>query len=495
MRLDLTAVEERFERVLSIISPGWALERARLRSALNVYDTHASRAFEGAAKGRRTKNWRATDPGPAGPAEGSLAELRRRSRDLERNNGWAKNGISGIATTMVGPGIVCQPRVYARSTKRKSKEIAQLWKTWAMGVECDFDGLQTFYGLQQTVTKSMVDSGEVLVRRRLRRVSDTEVALELQVLEADFLDTSKDLVKKDGTRIIQGVEFDSRGKRVAYYIFTEHPANRGSVVGFRGYESKRVLAEDIIHLFRLERPGQVRGIPWLAPAILNLRDLDEYEDAELVRRKIATCFTAFVTSPLPEDEDTSDPDDLREKMEPGTIEHLPPGKTVTLATPPTVTGYKEYSSAMLHKVAAALQCPYTVLTGDFSEVNFSSGRLGWLQFWKHVDQWRWNILIPRFCDRVFNWYLEALALSGVKTEGVTPEWTPPKRDMIDPQKEIAATKEAIKAGIKSLPEAIREEGYEPEDLLDEIEDFQKKADAKGLKFDTDMRQQNKVATV
>ncbi len=492
MNLGLNIVEAGIERTISIFSPSWALERARNRGALTAF----SRAFEGAAKGRRTKNWKASDPGPAGPGDGSLGELRRRSRDLERNNGWAKNGIAGVASTMVGTGIICQPRVSAvRSTKRKSEEIARRWNAWALGVNCDFDGMQTFYGLQHAVTKSMIESGEVLIRRRLNRDTRTQVSLELQVLEPDFIDTSKDLTNKDGTRVIQGIEFDRRGKRVAYYLFNDHPANRGTVVGFLGYESTRVPAEDIIHLFRVERPGQVRGIPWLAPAIINLRDLDEYEDAELVRRKIAACFTAFVTSPLPDDEENVSAEELSERMEPGTIEHLPAGKTVTMATPPSITGYKEYTSVMLHKIAASLQCPFTVLTGDFSEVNFSSGRLGWLQFWKHVDHWRWNILIPRFCNRVFDWYLESLALSGVNVDGITAEWTAPKREMIDPQKEILATKEAIKAGIKTLPEAIREEGFEPDDVIEEAAAFQAKLDALGLKFDTDMRQETTVDKV
>ena len=58
----------------------------------------------------------------------------------------------------------------------------------------------------------------------------------------------------------------------------------------------------MLHLFDRLRPGQVRGVPWFAPVILKLRDLDEYDDAELVRKKIEACFAAFVTGA--DDEET-----------------------------------------------------------------------------------------------------------------------------------------------------------------------------------------------
>ena len=64
-----------------------------------------------------------------------------------------------------------------------------------------------------------------------------------------------------------------------------------------GFISKPIPAESVLHVYKKDRPGQVRGVTWLAPVILKLRDLDEYEDAELVRKKIEACFAAFVISP------------------------------------------------------------------------------------------------------------------------------------------------------------------------------------------------------
>ncbi len=105
----------------------------------------------------------------------------------------------------------------------------------------------------------------------------------------------------NGGFIVQGVEFDPLGRRRAYWMFPVHP---GEVAMFRraSLTSQPVPASSVLHLFDRLRPGQVRGVPWLAPVILKLRDLDEYDDAELVRKKIEACFAAFVTGS--DDEET-----------------------------------------------------------------------------------------------------------------------------------------------------------------------------------------------
>jgi capsid protein len=62
-----------------------------------------------------------------------------------------------------------------------------------------------------------------------------------------------------------------------------------------GIDTVRVAAAEIIHLFRPLRPGQIRGEPWLARALVKLNELDQYDDAELVRKKTAAMFAGFIT--------------------------------------------------------------------------------------------------------------------------------------------------------------------------------------------------------
>ena len=130
----------------------------------------------------------------------------------------------------------------------------------------------------------------------------------------------------------------------------------------------------MLHLFERLRPGQVRGVPWFAPAIARLRDLDEYDDAELVRKKIEACFAAFVTG----DEDgatlgasSTDAEGRRiERFEPGMIEYLPSGKDVRFATPGASGGYAEYMRVQLHAIAAGVGLTYLPLKPDAAHLFF-----------------------------------------------------------------------------------------------------------------------------
>jgi capsid protein len=122
--------------------------------------------------------------------------------------------------------------------------------------------------------------------------------------------------------------------------------------------------------------------------LIRLRDLDEYDDAELVRKKIEACFAAFVTG----DEDGATLGDSSidgegrriERFEPGMIEYFPSGKDVRFATPGASGGYAEYMRVQLHAIAAGVGLTYELLTGDLSQVNYSSIRAGLIEFPRSV---------------------------------------------------------------------------------------------------------------
>jgi len=218
--------------------------------------------------------------------------------------------------------------------------------------------------------------------------------------------------------------------------------------------------------------------------MIRLRDLDGFQDAQLMRQKIASLFTAFVhdISAEVECEDTSD---FGENMEPGIIEELPPGKTVTFANPPSVENYKEFTSVELHTLAAGYGLSYESLTGDLSEVNFSSARMGWLEMHRNIEAWRESLMIDGFLNVVFQDFKRMMELTGQRVAPDTEaKHIPPKREMIDPKKEIPATIKKIRAGLSSLSDEISSMGQDPDEVLDQIEQDQIKTDNKQLKLDT-----------
>lgn len=469
-----------WDRLLLSVAPGWAMERVRARTTLDAFARH----YEAASSGRRTSGWHRDGFDADVVLRTAARELRNHARDLIRNNGYARRGVNTIANGTVGWGA--QPTA-SGANESVTKTAADLWKSWAETTECEVDGRMTFAGIQRQVVRALVSDGDVFVRRRVRRPGDgLTIPLQLQVLEADFLDTAKEAASsQSGGPIVQGIEFDAIGRRAAYWLWASHPGSGKNI-----QPSRRILASEILHVFDGERPGQTRGVSWLGAAIVNLRDLDEYEDAELIKQKIAACFAAFVTdmdgvgSPL----GGADPagDIGVEKFEPGMIHHLPAGRQVTVANPPGLTS-DALPTRTLRKIAAALGITYEDLTGDYSQVNFSSARMARLAYQGNVHHWQWNLLLPLLCVPVWNWAMEAAMLAGKIPEAPGAEWTPAPLAMLEPDKEGLAYQRLVRSGAMTLSQMIREQGRDPVAHLTEYAADLARLDAAGIKLDSDVR--------
>lgn len=463
------------DRTIEFISPSVGMKRAAQRAAIDVI-----RNYDAASRGRRAESWKATGADANAELTAVLATLRNRSREQVRNNVYARRSVQAIANNVVGTGIVPTPEGLTRAAE---KRVMALWKLWANKKRCDHDGLLNFYGIQRLVMRTVVESGECLIIKR--RSNDTLLPLKLQVLEPDHIDTHKFVAKtEDGGQIIHGIQYNSDGKRMGYWIFKNHPGSHklGSLT------SDFVKDEDVAHIYFVERPGQVRGVPWMAASMIRMKDFDEYEDAELVRQKIAACFTVFVQDANPEAFTSNGDADIASRVEPGIIEMLPPGKTVSFAQPPVTNGYESYSRKILQGIAVGNGITYETMTGDLSNVNFSSGRMGWLEFQRNIQDWQTNMLIPQLCDTVWSWFVEFGEVVGKTKKDMDVSWTPPRREMIDPVKETQAMALQVKNGFISYSEAVRQLGYDPDDTMEEISADFAKFDDKGLILESDPRQ-------
>jgi lambda family phage portal protein len=463
------------DKAISFVNPKAGAERMRSRYLIKLFEDQ-ERKFDAASRGRRTANWQASSSSINTEATQFLHTLRARSRDMVQNNGFAKRAVNGIARNTVGAGIRPTP---ITESAQKQKRVKQAWATWAESTECDFDGNMNIYGLQRLAMKTVVESGEVIIRRR--RNAKGSIPFQLQVCEPDFIDTNKQsLSMRPGEPfILNGIEFDRDGRKVAYWLYDSHP---GENLYVSNYDSKRVPVEEIIHVYYVDRPGQVRGIPFGAPSLLRLKDFDEYEDAQLVRQKIAACFSVFITETSDGSFRQGGDTDKLGRVEPGIIEYLSPGQQVSFATPPAAEGYSEYSAKILQSVAAGFETTYEILTGDLSNVNFSSGRMGWLEFHRSVEDWQENMMIPQFCNKVWSWFMLGMELKGLVGSYVPATWTAPRREMIDPVKETDGMNKAVSNGFQSWSETVRQQGYSPDEVLAEISDERKKFAELGIKL-------------
>lgn len=465
------------DKAISVFSPNAGLRRQSARAAIAIQERFLRR-YEGASQGRRTKNWFTPGTSANSEVDGGLRNLVNRSRDLVRNNPYASRAVTVIASNVVGTGIIPNPTV---SSKPQKKRIKDLWWNHFETTAVDADGNLDIYGLQALWIRTVAESGEVLIIRR--RLGD--FPLRLQTLECDYLDTSKDTInyQNNGNFIIHGIEYNQNGERVAYHLFKDHPGDR-----FKGtIESRRIPATDVIHIYRTDRPGQGRGIPWAAPVLLRLRDLDEYEDAQLTRQKIATCFAAFIQQDV---DGTSTADNKLEKVEPGIVQYLAPGETVTFANPPGTEGYDAYTKAVLRSIAVGYGVTVEALTGNLSDVNFSSGRMGWLEFQRNLTQWQNNLMLPAL-NKVWSWFMETTSIMGVRA--VPTDWTMPRREMIQPKEELEAMRDEVRNGFTPWQEQVRKLGGDPDDVITKMVDDQKSFDDNSLMFDCDGRRSLKGA--
>jgi len=465
------------DRMVNVVNPVAGYRRALYRA--QTESLGKLRKYEGAATGRRTDSWLTRSTSSNVEIRRDLIKLRDRHRDLARNNPWVARAIEAVASNTIGTGIMGE--VSASSDAR----LNALWREWSETTACDADGMSTLYGLQERIMRAVVESGEVLIRRRFRRSEEgLPVPMQLQVMEPDLLDLSRTEPTANGGRIINGVEFNVIGQRTAYWMFRNHPGDSISIS-----ESRPVPASEIAHVYRMQRPGQVRGVPWGAPAMLAIRDLDEFEDAYLYRQKIANC-TVGVVSTHPDFVGTADADgidDLPDKFEPGSYERLRPGEQIDFNNPAPGDAYGPYTRELLYRFAATYGISFQMLTGILTDVNFSSGRMGWLEAQRNIDGWRHNMIIPQGMHPVGRWFLEAAELRGVNTSGATFSWTPPQREMLDPVKETIGMVLKLRGMLCSPQDLLRKLGNNPDDVLSEIQAWNEKLDEADIISDADPR--------
>lgn len=459
--------------------PRWGMRRIQAKVTL--------RHFEAAGTGRRTANWYRSSTDANAANAPSLAKLREISRDLRRNNGWAKRAIQTITNNVVGRGIVAKP---VADDARVLELARSLWRRWAMSTGCDYDGRLNFAGLQRLAMESVIESGEVLiVRQRASAVDGLPVPLRLRVLEPDYIDTSR--TSYEGRIVQQGIELDGEGRRVAYWLYPTHPGAR-HVGSYASYPSAgvRVPASDVIHVYHVDRPGQLRGVPWLAAAIAKLHDFDDLDDARLMQQKIAACFSAFVVDLDGSATNIGEPDDDDDKFEtfePGQIGYLRAGQDIKSFTPPTASDHGAFGETQLRRIAVSLGITYEDLTGDYSKVNFSSARMARLAHWANVHEWRATMLEPQMLTGVWEWFVELAAGLYRWRERPAAEWSAPPMPMLSPDKEGLSYTRLIRSGVMTPSEAIRERGGDPAQHLAEYAEDLAALDELGIVLDSDAR--------
>lgn len=474
--MDLNLVE----RALSVVAPGWGVRRLAHKLALEQARGIAlqARGYDAARQDRRTSSWQAPATSARAEVGQGLPMVRRRSRDLVRNNEWAGNAKRKIVAQIVGTGFM--PRAADWVAKGQRKKAAELWD--AFSEACDAEGLMDIYGKMALAIGEVVEGGSCLLRYSVTPPEwGLTVPLQVEVLESDFLDHGRNEILKNGNVVMQGVEFDGFGRRVAYYLFDQHPGDTGVIAWKRGgHLSTRWSADQIDHVFRVDRPGQVMGVPWFAPLALRLRDAADYEEAELIRKKIEACLTVFVkrgaapptTLAQASKQETKADGTRLERIAPGLIAYLQDGEEIQNAAPTPSAGYAEHMMQQLLAGSAGIGIPYSMFSGDLRQADYSSLREGKLDFWAVLDAWQWHMAIPQMANKMWRRCMKAAAQRGHAVSADLPAvWAVPKRPWVDPKKDAEAALLEMLAGLELWSDNVAARGYDPEQRLEDLKEL------------------------
>lgn len=434
-------------------------------------------AYEGAGGGRRWASLYAPDVSVQGALEPSQRTLVARARAIVRNHPRMFPALRKRVANIIGDGVRPRSRIV---DKAQRDAVHSLWRESAE--ELDAGDRTTFYGLEALVTMAILVDGEIFYRFRGRRPEDGHaVPMQVELLEGDMVPLGRNERLQNGNVIRAGIEFDRLGRRVAFHVLREHPGEANVWAGLAATETVRVPADRMGHVFEVTRAGQVRGVSPMARMLLRAVDKDDYDDAQLLRQKIATLFAAFVSSPdgrlgpVAEvaDGQTVAADDPVE-WQTGSIVGLSPGEDVRFPDLPTLgSDYSAFQDEQNRSLAAGLEVSPWMFDGKLADVNFTSARVDLMDFRRVCRMVLAHTIVPQFCRPVWReWLRTAVMAAAIDLPGfdadprayLGADWIPPGFEWVDPLKEAQAKVENVGAGFMSRREVITERGRDPEQL-------------------------------
>lgn len=465
---------------IKLFAPGWALKRAHARHTLEFVQQQkqlrsGKRDYKGARRDRFFKRWLPTEFTGDVPTLQQLHDLRRRSWDLNKNNPYINKGMRVLGQRISGAGLrpdslALTPDGLADTEFRyKANEV---WRTWSVN-PCDVYLPGGFLQAAWIVLLNTAMSGDCLIRRRFLDPETKTIPYSVQLLEAERLDEIKTGTNPNTNNVIfRGVELEN-DRPVAYWIHTQsnvHPKNVSNNNLYR--ESERIPADEIIHVFFPEYPGQVRGVPWFASILDKAQMLDDFQFNELVASTFAACYALWIETPYPTggglaargtDDSSDDDGNLNHFVEPGQIYNLPTGAKMGGFQPGRPqTGVDIYTEHMLMAISGGMPgVKPSQLHGNYRGSSYSSERSAELDAFPEIEfrfQWFANCVLQPIYTDVINVARQAGVFGA---QYVTPttgkydrqltlaKWTRPKTVSIDPSKDIKASGEAVRLGLSS----------------------------------------------
>lgn len=448
----------------------------------------------------------------------SLDRLRAAARQMVRDASFAKRAKTIVVNNIIGPGVGMQAQTKtsrAELNKRVNDDIEAAWAEWCEPRNCHTGGKLHFADLERAAMGQIFEAGEVLIRIHYKAMGSSRVPLALELVEPERLAsefTAPVGPVAPGNEIRMGVEVDQRFQRPQAYWIRERHSGDIRVAVSAGDRFERVDAQDVFHLHVVDRWPQSRGEPWLHTVLRKIDSIDQYTQAELQAAQADAYHFGTIKKQHPTSADggalaNNQHDQAASGAKPeiaienGMVQELDFGEEFQYHHPTRPnTGAEPFLRFMLREMASGANVSYASLSGDYSQANYSSERVSQLDVrdvWRAFQQW-WlrNFRMPlhklfvrlgAINDALATVPREQYLVNVAKFEAV--KFKPRGWNWVDPTKEVAAYKEALKAGLTSHEDVIAQtaNGLDIEDVVEAIKRGNELFEAARIERDTDVQ--------
>ncbi len=439
--------------------------------------------------------------------ESDLRQLRARSRNLAKNDPYLRRFFQLCRANIVGhKGFSFSSDVKRKAGSPDADQLVQAaiekeWKEFGKpGVACSLDKF-SMVDIQNLIVDQLFRDGEAILYQ-YKGKSENKYGVSFKFIDPELMDVNHKGFNGSG-KIRMGIETDSRGRVVAYHLRSTDTAHDNHYqVGGKGYI--RIPKNQIIHKFFSEYVDQLRGYPQGASALLRMRYLNGYEEAELVAARTSSATMGFIErgenglgfeGGVVTDEEGNEivEEDEEIQADAGSFHYIDKGASIHTWDPahPT-TAYKDYVKGVLRGIASGLGIDYNTLANDLEGVNFSSLRGGVLEsreLWKCFQDW----MITHIMNDVFErWLTESLLNNAITMPNGTPfssanlprymdyHFQGRRWAWVDPKKDIETATIAVNERFRSRSDIIREQGGDPEQVWEEIKRETKLLETMGI---------------
>lgn len=423
----------------------WRAVRARYDAAMTNDDNR--------------RHWASADSLSANAANsaGVRRVLRNRARYETANNSYARGIVLTLANDVVGTG----PRLQMNSPDAQANaRIERAFMEWSRAAK--------LAEKLRTMRMARATDGEAFGLLTSNPRLPGPIQLDIRLIEADQVATPNLAPLAAGA--VDGIVFDAFGNPTEYHVLHRHP---GDTVAIHAGQFDPVPADSMLHWYRVDRPGQARGVPDIMPALPLFAQLRRFTLAVLAAAETAADFAGilYTDAPANGEADAAEPFEAIE-LEKRALVTMPGGwKMSQMQAEQPATTYAEFKHEILNEIARCLNMPYNVAAGNSASYNYASGRLDHQTYYKsiRVEQSHLERVV---LDRVLAaWLDEAALLPGLLPDNAGPiaewphQWFWDGHEHVDPAKEASAQATRLASHTTTLADEYARRGQDWETQL------------------------------